>query len=372
MPTCAGCKQVLPRRDYLDCSTCKLKYDLLCAAVPSKRFMTMKQIDKCSWKCPECRNKQPKTDNSNTPVRPTIQAPATAMGQVSISVQDKCEETITGQNETSTSDKQLDLNESFSGSELDHLQEMRLFRREMRATRKEMSNFSDTLVELKITMEKCNERMDIMEARIDSLECQISERDRTCLDAMEATITQLKRELLDHQQDRISNDVEIAGIPETKGEGITHIVLTVAKKLGVDLDERDIVSAERAGPVRAFLEGEPVPRPRAIAVRLARRERRDALLSGARVRRGATTAEMSLPGPERPFYINERLTKANRTLFRKARECASRCGWRYVWTRNGKVYARYEQGKERHRLYSEEDIERVFGKKAVSTGDNKN
>lgn len=68
---CAGCLNKLPKREFLTCCLCKLKYDLECANVPIVRFNnTMTEEHKRNWKCQLCRCQAPKTDNSNTPLRP--------------------------------------------------------------------------------------------------------------------------------------------------------------------------------------------------------------------------------------------------------------------------------------------------------------
>lgn len=66
------------------------------------------------------------------------------------------------------------------------------------------------------------------------------------------------------------------------------------------------------------------------------------------------------------FYVNERLTKNSRQLFHKARAAAKNSKWRYVWTRDGRIYTRKEHGKPRYRLRNDADIERVFGEQLVS------
>lgn len=94
---------------------------------------------------------------------------------------------------------------------------------------------------------------------------------------------------------------------------------------------------------------------------MARRALRDDLLRAARVRRGATTADMSLPGPARRFYVNERLTKTNRQLFNKTRAAAKNCKWKFVWTRDGRIYARKTEGQSGVRIRTDLDITRIFG-----------
>ena len=76
---------------------------------------------------------------------------------------------------------------------------------------------------------------------------------------------------------------------------------------------------------------------------------------------------MGLPGPACAIFVNERLTRHRRQLFHKTREAANRLNWKYVWTRDGKIFARQEHGKARHRLRSESDLSRVFGVGSVGS-----
>ncbi|XP_061722895.1 uncharacterized protein LOC133529229 [Cydia pomonella] len=179
------------------------------------------------------------------------------------------------------------------------------------------------------------------------------------------TVTQLKMELNARDQDQLLNDIEISSVPEENGENTIHIVTTLGQKLGVTLSEHDIIDATRVGRASQLNEGVQglSSRPRLLVVRLARRAVRDRLLQAARVRRGATTEGTGLPGPNSRFYINERLTVINRRLFQKTRQLKEQLGWRYAWTRDGKIYVRQRPGAEspRHRIRSELDLERVFG-----------
>ncbi|CAG4958979.1 unnamed protein product [Parnassius apollo] len=50
-----------------------MKYDLNCANISQNRFNSFYAPDKDrkhSWKCPECYSKQPKVDNTNSPIQP--------------------------------------------------------------------------------------------------------------------------------------------------------------------------------------------------------------------------------------------------------------------------------------------------------------
>ncbi|KAL0810710.1 hypothetical protein ABMA28_010034 [Loxostege sticticalis] len=344
---------------------CSKKYDIECVNVTEKRFYsTMTKEHKSQWRCDECRNNMPKTANIDTPVkqdevsfvntskRVNTGLPTDFLVATSCSVAPvlSATEGPTERAEAASISAEL-------------ITELRLLREEMRAHRAEMHEFRGTINSLTSAVDVCNRRLDELTVRVDTVEQQRGDTaDSTVIAALERTVADLKLELNDRDQELLCNDVEISGIPEEKNERCCHIVLAVAQKLGVKLEERDLVSVERAGPARREpAEDAAPPRPRPLVVRLARRAQRDQLLAAARVRRDATTAGLGLSANASRFYVNERLTPVNRNLFYKARSQSSRAQWKYVWTREGKIYARKEHGAPRHRLRSEADIAKVFG-----------
>jgi hypothetical protein len=178
------------------------------------------------------------------------------------------------------------------------------------------------------TIKLQNSRIEQLNARVEVLENEtMSHPD---ISVLESTITDLRVEIQDRDQTLLLNDMEIAGYPEETGENGTHIIIALAKKIGVNLDEKDVVSAERAGAPRSTIQGSSHSRPRPLAIRLTRRATRDALIQAVRVRRNITTESLPITGPARPIYVNERLTKHYRQLFLMARDLARSHKFKYV------------------------------------------
>lgn len=367
---CAGCSNSLTKKEHLRCSICTLAFDLVCLNMSKERYRSFYAANvenKNAWKCPECRSKMPKTGNINTPVRGTS---PTATGDKTMASTSPTQDNVTMRVKKPSSAGYEDLVKRLSDEQEDSISPIaciRIFTEEMRAMREEVSRFSDRIAGLTTAIKTQGTRLDDLEARIDALESNSIKNDSCKIESLQETISQLRLEIHDRDQDMLGNDIEIASFPEVRNENLTHTLLTVAKKLGVDLEERDVVNAQRIGPEPSSGEGSAEPRrPRPMVVRLARRASRDALLQAARTRRGVTTEGLLTSVTHRPFYVNERLTKTNRQLFQKTREAAKRSDWRYVWTRDGKIYTRKEQGRPRTRVRSEEDLARVFGVTDVS------
>lgn len=249
--------------------------------------------------------------------------------------------------------------------------------------RLKMDRFTERMEAMLVLMSGVDERIAGMESRVVAIEGRIGSVDERVSElerhhtgdggggggavsgdvaALTRTVEQLRLELNDRDQGLLLNDVEITMLPEISGENPIHLVLLVAGKLGMPLEERDVVSAERVGAPRgAGEQNRAKAGPRPLAVRLARRELRDGLLREARVRRTVDTGGFDLPEPPRRFYVNERLTRVNRQLFGKARQEGKSRGWRFVWTRGGHIFARRQSDTPAHRIRVEQDLTKVFG-----------
>ncbi|XP_013161808.1 PREDICTED: uncharacterized protein LOC106113533 [Papilio xuthus] len=224
------------------------------------------------------------------------------------------------------------------------------------------SDLNDTIYEIKqfkADLQACSSRLTAVEEKVLKVEKQLDVK-TFANEQLENTVADLKMQSNERDQELLQNDVEIAGLPEERSENALHLASIVAVKLGLTLEERDIVHAERRGAVRRNRSDGAPQQPRPLVVRLARRAQRDAMLRAARIRRGLSTADMSLAGAPSKVYINERLTRTNRQLFGKTREAASRAQWKYVWTKGGQVFTRKDDGKIVERIRTEGDINKIF------------
>lgn len=341
----------------MTCCKCKNLYDLTCANVSEQRYRnTMTSEHKASWKCVTCISKAPKKDNTNTPVRGNVTVSRGA------SIPSPTQDSVVVEESLNNLNSPINQSQVF-------IDELRTFREEMRAARLQMANLTSAITKLTERVDACELRVDQLSARMVAVEHRLEDKnqDNHTNKELLSSIEQLKAEINDRDQDLLLNDVEFSCVPEQRVESVQHIVITLANKLGVKLEEQDIVSANRVGRAPISSEGTAAQRPRLIVVRLTRRAVRDQLLQAARVRRGATTEGTELPSPPRRFYVNERLTLTNRQLFHRAREIGGKLNWRFIWTRDGRIFARRSASADslRQRLRTMADIVRVFGADAV-------
>ncbi|XP_026322435.1 uncharacterized protein LOC113232026 [Hyposmocoma kahamanoa] len=338
---CSACCKFMSSLEgaCVDCHTCKRAYHRDCVGVLKNRSVPS------SWVCPDCKAKLPRSNQDDTPLKtraPSCSSPET-LNQESL------------------------LTKTDGNIEANLVDELRAFRLEMSQTREELIGLRQDLYELRSTVRSCENRLNKVEETVQTLlEAQASGSGSDSgiikvVEALEANVARLQNDLNDRDQELLANELEFSGLPEEIAENPMHLALACAAKLGVPLEERDVVSCARAGALRR----EVGARPRPLALRLARRDTREALLRAARVRRHVTTEGLGQKSEPRPFYVNERLTKLNRHLFYRSRQIGSRLQWRYIWTKDGRIYARRDTGAPAHRIRSEADLLKTFGPDGV-------
>ena len=344
------------------CNICDVLYHRVCAALPTS--VAVGQINK-DWSCPECKKKVAKKTNPGTPMSglsPNIQSKAKFDDEIpgnsplSYTAQDSdSSPDIATLLQTFKDELRKELG-SMLREELDKIRAD--FQGEFHKLHAEMAEIRAFNDSLKESVKTCNDRVDAMDRRMASFEERVSKD----VDVDEA-ISQLKLEINERDQQLLATELEVVNLPEQSSENLVHTIKVMATKLGIKIEDRDIVSVDRVGgrQLNATSAVGPQARPRAVVVRLARRDLRDELLHGARVRRGATSADLGMSGPPQRFYVNERLTKMNRLLFRRARDAGQRIGWQFVWTKHGRILARHKHDDRACLIRTEADILRIFG-----------
>lgn len=322
---CEGCLKRV--KEYIICTSgvCKKTFCCLCV-----NFKTLTPGRKNTWICPDCLSKNKKGgDNSSTPIRNN-----------NLLVEDQ---NVTYRKKATSDPGYLQDLEP----ELSTKTEIKELIVEMRSLTQEISMLKEKLETATTSLTRCHERLDHLQTVVSATEDRVDKiaAEQKLIPQLNTQIIELQQELKQQAQDHLRNELEITGLPENQIENLTHIVLVVAKKIGVELEERDIDWIQRMGPPRkANADPSEKRYPRSIVLRLLRREKRDIVLKAARVRRNLMSADVDVPGPSSKIFINERLTKDNRILFREARNVSKQNNYAYCFCSQGKIYIRKREG----------------------------
>lgn len=319
----------------MECSKCGCRYHFACVNIPEQRKIS--DNFKSEWLCPDCKSKQPKTGNSNTPVRPS--AP---------SDDSNSNVTLRSQNRkpaaTTASTAKVPVTAAPAGSS-GWSEAISSLTSEIRMLRVDMNEVKNNLKKLTTCMAQCSARLDSQETALNIADAKIRalEERQTETTILNERIATLEEQLNAQAQYSMRDEIEIMGINEHRRENLLHIALVTAQKIGIDLIEQEIDSVKRVGP-RTMSESEAESRPRPVVLKFVRHSRRVDFLSCAKTRRNLSSTDIEVAGPSRKLFFNERLTKENRKLFREARRQKSDLGYKHCWTKDGHILMRERDG----------------------------
>lgn len=196
--------------------------------------------------------------------------------------------------------------------------------------------------------EKMNMIIDLVKSQkeqIDNLQAQL-------IDQMEEN-KNLKKELKkawndidDLQQRSRLNNIIINGIPEAKNEDVYKLVENIGLKLNICDPASHIQVAHR---VKTTIKEKSKP----IVVRLLNTKTRDVWTAAYRQKKMW----------EQKIYLNEHLTRKNQNLLKKTKTIQKEHGFKFVWVRDCKIFIRKNESSRVFVIRSEEDFDRVLGKK---------
>lgn len=170
---------------------------------------------------------------------------------------------------------------------------------------------------------------------------------------LRSSVNNLEVRLRNLEQHSRRQNIEIDGLPETQGEDVNTILRDVARSIGVEMKSEQLVAAHR---VPSFNKKRTPP----IIVRFATYEARDGWIAGFKRVRPLTANRINanFNGSSKVF-INEHLSPENKQLLAKTKEAARAKNYKYVWSREGKVFVRRVDGERCIRVDAVSDLEKL-------------
>ncbi|CAH2210917.1 jg7572 [Pararge aegeria aegeria] len=342
---CAGCKNILAKsRNTLQCSTCDLAYDLLCANVSEKKYGLMSTEHKLSWTCHGCRSKQPRSDNSNTPIRPTNIAPA----HPNISPAETDTSNITRRKKTKEVSPIL-------SSAIDP-SIMNAIKFEIQSAVKNSvkaaidSFFSREFDQIKSELKKLNdlkESVEFLTSEYDRIQTNIKDSEEKIKNLtlentnLNKSLESLSTRLILLEQHSRENNLEINGIPENKSENLYSVLNQLGVTISLPIQESDIIACTR---VRKLDDASK--RPRTVVVKLRNTRVRDSIIAAVskfnknKSSDRLNSSHLGYSVNKSFIYVSEHLSPYYKALHVCTRTVAKERGIRYVWIRNGRILIR--------------------------------
>lgn len=334
MSSCNACKKTVRQSEKVVCtrSGCNRLYHYLCVGLPSDSIKNSN-----TWVCPVCISKRPRADNSNTPVKSTVEEiPITDDDDGAFVTLRKTNPSVSEQPQEYSAELRSDILSSLK-ADLHNIMRS--------AVKSELSSIKTKMSTMESTLNYISTQYDDLIKSLASttaeLKCVKEEnaRLRSDVEANSGRIKHLEEENARQQQWSRLQNIEITGVPESKDEDTVGIVVTLAKKIGIKLEVGEVEFAHRIQARRPSSSAGG----RCIIARLRHRSTKDSIVAASRKHRGVRPADLGLTRTENGnaiIYINEHLSKNNRTLLKECKLKAKEANFKYVWSKNCRIYVR--------------------------------
>lgn len=229
-------------------------------------------------------------------------------------------------------------------------------RQEMREMRSVMEKeLRKDFKELKLSIDFFSEQFDKMATRCTKIEKENVglKKENASLSAqckaLQQSVTDTEQRMIDIEQYSRNRNIEIKGIPFDENENLPDLL----KKLG-DVIAEPMTSADIDVCHRVPRRDEGCPN---VVVQFTSRTKRNVVLEKARKKR-VDTSQLGASDVS-PIYVNEHLCPAVKKLLGQVVAKKHEKGWKYAWTKEGKIYARKSDTTRSLRVTCARDLEKM-------------
>lgn len=235
-----------------------------------------------------------------------------------------------------------------------------------------LSPLSTTVAELRKSLDEVIKHMKIVDAKYDEFlnQMKTAEEERKALRTenkiLKSTVQAMEKQLLSAMEESNAKNqydrrecLEIRGIPEPTTqleESKDDIVKKVGKLVGVDVTDNDIAVSHRLPPSKSY-KGKKTGPP-SIIVKFTRRVVKDRLYGARKNLSKKTTLDLGYPA-ENKIYLAESLTEKNRELFKQCLAAKKNLNFKFIWTKNEKIFMREERDSQVVYIKSKDDLVKI-------------
>ncbi|CAH2099429.1 unnamed protein product [Euphydryas editha] len=322
---CAKCKKNITKKvPGLECSRCNkiVHADPVCSKLSNKQLNTLRNSVGIEWSCEDCL--------------------------MNIS----CKSSFVTPDEADDEDDYEAAEIPEMAKVLDTKKLVQDISREVKKT------FREEIRGLQSSLEFLSEQLTEMDQIIKKQDSKIKDLENKNYDLLnknknlELRVDALELGLNEFEQKFLSSSLEIAGLPEIPHSDIKKVVHSVAVQLKIE--DKEIQSSLRLPGTKE--------KPGSIVVELKSKVLQQQWLEAGKKHR-LTVSQLMSNAPkgkdEDPIYIREALTKYQKSLLYKAKTQLLNKSCKYVWCKNGRVYARMSNDSKIYYIRTLNDIKQV-------------
>ncbi|KAG7312945.1 hypothetical protein JYU34_000007 [Plutella xylostella] len=235
------------------------------------------------------------------------------------------------------------------------LQEIHKEIKKIKTIKEDLKGIRTDIEEIRKGTQDTSDRISDVEKKLMSHDKKISsiKKLESDISQLTTTIKKIQNDNEHREQGYRMLNIELTGIPETKSENLQSMLMNLANKCDVPMENADVEFVSR---VAQFNPGNG--RPRSIIAKLKSKLTKDTLISAARKKR-LTTSALGLPGKSTEVFVSEHLTPSNKLLLKKTKTLCKDLGFQYVWVRNCRIFVRCSDGANRIQINCEDDLSKL-------------
>lgn len=331
---CIACFKPVPNDGrFMKCSECQHVYHLgqSCAGIADSTFTTMGSLKREKWRCRTCRTKE-------------------CRGSTSINSQEDSSVVLV---QLTALNEKIDSLMSIKDS-VETLLNLPTKVDELMALKPTVERLQSTVEEVQSAISFLSSKYDVLMLTVSANEKKMKELDaesailRATVSEQSVAIKKLQDEANDAEQYSRQMNMEISGLPVSNNENLSNEVCDLARKLGLnDFHAPDILAIHRLPSRKGAI---PV-----VLVRFASLRIRDRWMD-ARGKLRSLAGSGTVPR----IFLNENLTRANKELFWLARSRGKEKGYKFVWVRGGKIFAKKLEGAPLVRIFCSSDVDKII------------
>lgn len=230
------------------------------------------------------------------------------------------------------------------------------FRQEMREMRNALEKeLRKEYKELKSSITFFSQQFDAMAKRHTKLEKEnaaLKKENASLLtecQSLKELATSSEQRITDLEQYSRNKNIEIKGIPFSENESLPQLLKQLGDVITEEITEQDIDACHRV-PRRD--EGCPN-----VVVQFRSRAKRDLVIEKSRKKRLSTSDFGHVN--HSPVFVNDHLCPTLKILLGQVVARKNEKGWKYAWTRDGKIFARKSDSSRVLRVTRSQDLEKI-------------
>lgn len=346
MDICGQCNNNLPSK-YVSCFSCNAKYHFSpCCPLSEKTYMTMNSERRADWKCHICKPRKGSTSSNNA--YHVVVNDCSEIGNQKQQREDESQENGNAKRFKDSSSLN-DANSSLFMVKTD-VNELKF---DVSAMKTDIRDIKSTMQELAVTINQNNTQINTnlqtvlstITTSLTTLTAQVSELCESNKEK-DKQIFEMDRRIHDLEQQLLSKTIEIKNITN-KNINPSDVVKTIAKSLNIEVNDNDITNSYN------------IIKSQKVIIEFASQNKKRELLSKLNRHRVDSSLINIEDTNNKYIYINEHLTPHKRQLLWLAKTRAKESSWRFIWVRNGNIYAKKNETSSPIIIANTADIELI-------------